>query len=441
MDRDVIDTLPYSLELKLLALDLWEWTLTDVLVVANLLQVLAIIVAYFAAAALAPRVLQWIDGIKSSKKDRYLGPALPTIQSLAKPFFWLLFVWMSRVGYAAADHSSHILRAMGSLLMAWIVIRVATSLMGRSPWSRPIATFAWTIAALNILGILDDTTQFLDGLALAIGDFKLSLLGAIKALAALILFLWLASLLARFTEKRLAGAANLTPSARVLLGKVFRVGLFAIAILIALDSVGIDLTTLTVFSGAVGLGVGFGLQKVVSNLISGVILLMDRSIKPGDVIVIGQTYGVIQKLGARYASVLTRDGTEHIIPNEELITQRVENWSFSSPMVRLKIVIGISYESDVPTAMDLCLQAATETKRVLDKPEPKCQLLDFGASSIDLELRIWVADPHNGISNVRSDVRVAIWKRFKESGVEFPYPQQDLHIRSMPHITIDAAKP
>ena len=216
------------------------------------------------------------------------------------------------------------------------------------------------------------------------------------------------------------------------MAKVARAVLVMLAFVIALNVAGVDLTAFAIFSGALGVGLGFGLQKVVSNLISGIILLLDRSIKPGDVIALDETYGTINALHARYASVITRDGTEYLIPNEDLITQRVENWTHSNSDVRLKIPIGISYSSDVRRAMELCLEAAAVTKRILERPEPKCLLIGFGDSAVDLELRIWIGDPTNGVRNVRSEVLLGIWDRFHEHGIEFPFPQHDVHVRTMP---------
>ena len=196
------------------------------------------------------------------------------------------------------------------------------------------------------------------------------------------------------------------------------------------DLFGNHLTALTVFGGALGIGIGLGLQKVASNLVSGLTLLMDKSIKPNDVIAVGDTYGWIASLGARYAAVRTRDGIEHLIPNEELITQRVENWSHSDKTVRLKVPVGISYKSDVRLAMRLCLEAAGTVERVLAAPEPRCLLRGFGDSSVDLEIRIWIDDPEEGRANVMSEVLLGVWDRFHEHGIEIPFPQRDLHLKS-----------
>jgi small-conductance mechanosensitive channel len=209
-----------------------------------------------------------------------------------------------------------------------------------------------------------------------------------------------------------------------------RITLLTLAVVFALGSIGIDLTAFAVFSGAIGVGVGFGLQKVVSNLVSGVILLMDRSIKPGDVIEIDGTYGSVTTLNARYVSVLTRDGKEYLIPNEDLITQRVTNWSYSSALIRLHVKLGISYQSNPHKAIELVLEATREVKRVLKKPEPTCLLVAFGDSSVDLELRFWIEDPVNGTTNVRSEVMLNVWDLFQENGIEIPFPQRELTLRN-----------
>jgi small-conductance mechanosensitive channel len=190
------------------------------------------------------------------------------------------------------------------------------------------------------------------------------------------------------------------------------------------------LTAFAVFSGAVGIGIGLGLQKSIANLFSGVLLLMDKSIKPGDLITVGDTYGIVESLNARYASVKRMDGTEHLIPNENLIGQEVINWTHTDKLIRPDIVIGVHYQSDVRKAMELCVQSAIEVQRVLDSPEPECLLIGFGDNSVDLKLRFWINDPERGVINVKSEILLGIWDKFREHDIEIPYPQRDLHIRS-----------
>jgi small-conductance mechanosensitive channel len=352
------------------------------------------------------------------------------------PIIWLVLQWFSVVAAENAGWTNHLIRIVVSLLTAWIIIRLGSTVIRNAALSRAIAVSAWAIAALNITGLLDPTAMVLDSMSLNVGDVRISILDVIKAIIVMSALLWLAGYFSKLLERKLSAMRGVTPAAGVLFGKLFRVVLFTIAIVVAMDSVGIDLTAFAVFSGAIGLGIGFGLQKVFSNLISGVILLWDRSVKPGDVIAIGETYGWINSLSARYVSVITRDGIEHLIPNEELISQRVENWSFSNRLVRLRIAIGVAYQTDVRHAIELVIEAASEVDRVLSEPMPACHLTDFGDNAVNLELRIWINDPRNGLANVKSAILLGIWDKFNESGIAFPFPQRDLHIKSIAPITI-----
>jgi small-conductance mechanosensitive channel len=311
-----------------------------------------------------------------------------------------------------------------------VIIGVLSGFVRDPIFSRFVALTVWVIAALNILGWLDAAIALLDSVAMSFGDLRISLLVVIKAVLSLAVLLWVATLVSAILERRIKGSPNLTPSVKVLFSKLLQITLIFFAFVAALSSVGIDLTAFTVFGGAVGVGIGFGLQKIVSNLISGIILLLDKSIKPGDVITVGDYYGAVNSLGARYVSVITRDGIEHLIPNEDLIVNRVENWSYSDNNIRLKAPIGVHYKADIHRARELCLQAASAVTRVLSDPPPVCLLRGFGDSSVDLELRFWICDPQNGRANVTSEVLFGVWDRFRENGIEIPYPQRDIHVRT-----------
>ncbi|MCL4501853.1 MAG: mechanosensitive ion channel, partial [Deltaproteobacteria bacterium] len=226
------------------------------------------------------------------------------------------------------------------------------------------------------------------------------------------------------------------PALQLLLSKLGGIFLFFVSVVIVLSYLGIELTVFALFSGALGLGLGFGLQKVFANLVSGFIILADKSIKPGDVIQLGDKYGWINFLGSRYVSVITRNGTEHLIPNEQLITSEVINWSYSQDLVRIKLPIGIAYGSDLEKARDLMLEAAVENPRVLKNPASTCYLTGFGDNAVNLELRVWINDPQNGIGSVKNDLLWDIWKRFKDRGIEIPFPQRDLHLKSIPELRL-----
>ena len=343
----------------------------------------------------------------------------------------LVFLWIAaEVGTRTELFGNHLTRTVASLVNAWVVIRLVSGLIRNEILARFIAWTAWSLAALTTLGLFDATVELLDGMAMTFGEVRVSVLTVVKGVMALGILLWVTVSISNVLERRISRAGSLTPSVQVLVVKLTKIVLVTLAFLVAINSLGIDLTALTVFGGALGIGIGLGLQKVASNLVSGLTLLMDKSIKPNDVIAVGETYGWIVSLGARYAAVRTRDGIEHLIPNEELIVQRVENWSHSDKTVRLKIPVGISYRSDVRLAMRLCIEAAGTVERVLAAPEPRCLLRGFGDSSVDLEIRIWIDDPEEGRSNVMSEVLLGVWDRFHDHGIEIPFPQRDLHLKS-----------
>ncbi len=248
--------------------------------------------------------------------------------------------------------------------------------------------------------------------------------------------MWIALIIIRIFEKGVYASRDIDASLKVLFIKLFKFFVITVAVLGGLSAVGINLTALAVFGGAIGVGIGFGLQRIFSNLIAGVILLIDKSIKPGDTIEVKGTYGKVDKLGSRYVSVITRDGIEHLIPNEELIINRVENWSYSHELVRLRIPVGVHYKSDVNKAMKVCIAAANNIKRVLKEPAANCLLTQFDDSSVNLEIRIWIKDPMNGCSNVKSEVLLEVWNQFAEHGIEIPYPQQDVYIKELPSKTL-----
>lgn len=396
----------------------------DVAIEAGLLAMIAVI-AIVAGRRLSPVIASAAMRLAGRS---WLRTRVERIGALAGPVMALVLTWGAGTALRAAGRDPVLLTIAGSLLIAWVLIRLITALTRQTGLTQLAGLVIWAVAALAIVGWLEAFIQALDAAAFTAGGMRISLLTIVNGILLISLLLWAAITLARVLETQLGRVDGMTPAARVLVGKVVRIALLTIAVLVGLTSIGIDFTAVAVFSGAIGVGIGFGLQKVVSNLISGMILLLDRSIKPGDVIEIGEAYGWISKLGARYAAIVTRDGKEYLIPNEDLITQQVVNWSFSDRAVRLKIGVGVSYQSDVRKALELMMEAAQENDRVLKAPPPATRLIGFGDSSVDLELRIWVNDPEAGVVNVASDVRLAIWDKFHAEGIEFPFPQRDLHI-------------
>ena len=408
-----------------------EWLQSDVFVLDTLICLGIILAAATVARPLATRLQKQFQ-ILIERQSRFsvVDRLWQSARDISFPGIWLLLLWASVLVTKSWGITNTSLVITTSLLAAWVIIESATILVSSHFWSRTIAISAWLIAALNILGILEPTIVFLDGVSFSLGQATISVLTIIQALVTLGILLWLSAVAGQITESKLKSARNLSPSIQVLTIKFMRISLSAIAFIMALAIVGVDLTAFAVVGGAVGVGIGFGLQKIFANLISGFILLMDKSIKPGDVIVVADYYGRVDALTARYVSVTTRDGVEHLIPNEELIINRVENWSHSQNLLRLRQVVGVHYKADVHKAIALCKEAAAEIPRILDDPAPNCLMKEFGDSSVNLELRYWINDPMNGRANVTSDLLLRIWDKFHEHNIEIPYPQRDLHLRS-----------
>ncbi|MDX2452596.1 mechanosensitive ion channel family protein [Desulfosarcina sp.] len=399
---------------------------------STLLEIATIIIALLLAYIVARPSIRRLNRLLDSRewRDRFPGRFIRALLPLVTIILAVLLLRIGIEAFEKYDVPTFLIGTTARLLTAWFIIRFTTGMIRDSNWARLLSITAWFVAALHILKLLVPAIELLDKLAIDLGGVRISLLLLIKGVIVFSVLLKLASTAASMMEKRISTIKELTPSVQVLLTKALTITLMTVAVVVAFSSLGINLSAFAFIGGAIGVGIGFGLQKVVSNLISGVILLLDKSIKPGDVVGVGNSYGKIQSLGARYVSVVTRDGYEYLIPNEDLITQQVINWSFSDRLVRLKIGVGVSYDTDLHKAMDLIVQSARGIDRVLDKPGPVCQLNNFGDSAVDLELRIWIGDPDNGVANVSSAVRIAIWDAFKEHGIEIPFPQRDVHIKS-----------
>ena len=335
------------------------------------------------------------------------------------------------VNTAVLDVFTPLMLSLAGIQLTVFVLRSSfTPSPALHAWEGVISLGMWSVVALHLTGWLPEVLSALDDIAIGSGESRFSLLSLIELMIALVLFVVAAGWLLRLIESRARRAPYLSPSMRVGMVKVSKFALYALAFMLALKSVGIDLTTFAVLSGAIGVGIGFGLQKIFSNFISGFILLFDRSIRPGDVISIGERFGWVQALQARYVVVRDRDGVETLIPNENLITSEVTNWSYTDRNVRQKLPLQISYNDDPEFVMNMIVEIARMNPRVLLDPPPVARLTSFGNNGIDLELRIWISDPEAGTVNVRSEIYLEIWKNFKEHGVTIPFPQRDVHIIS-----------
>ena len=275
----------------------------------------------------------------------------------------------------------------------------------------------------------------LDAFALSFGDFRVSVFDILIVLVVIFGVLALAWFISKLAKRGVRRITKLDDTQQLLVEKIVTIVVWAAAFFLGIDLLGIDLTALAVFSGAFGLAIGFGLQKTFGNLIAGIILLMDKSIKPGDVIAVAdmagnETFGQIRKIGVRAVSVTTRDQREYLIPNENLMINQVENWSYSSKNVRMQVAVGVSYEADMDLAEKLMLEAASQCDRVLKAPPPTVWMSEYGDNSVNFTIHCWIDDPEEGVGNVRSAVLKKLWWLFKENGVEIPFPQRDIHLRS-----------
>ncbi len=388
--------------------------------------VLAWIVARISAPLL--RHLSHHLAVDEYQESFYVNALIP----LAVPLSWVAGLWISIVVAGHFNWPSNVIGIAINLAGAWLIIRFASSLIPNATISRVVAVVAWTVAALNILDLLTPTVALLRETFITVGQSRVSIFAMLEGILSLAVLLWASVLVAGMVERRIEKLPTLTPAARVLFGKLLKIFLIALAFLVSLASVGIDLTAFAVFTGAVGVGIGFGLQKSVANLFAGIILLLDKSIKPGDILEVAGTYGWVSALGARYVEVETRDGTAFLIPNEDIITQQVFNWTHQDSNVRLKLPVRIAYDADVRKALDLMRKAADRLERVLKFPRPNPLVIGFGENGLDLELRFWIADVHNGIHNISSDVLLEILDLFRANGIQIPLPQRDIHVQTLP---------
>ena len=354
-------------------------------------------------------------------------------------------VLLANSSLQAAHVDVTILGAAARLVLAYIVVRIgvlvfAASLGNKSwiqNWETRVALLIWLVIAAEYLGWLDPIIATLDSVGIAAGKTRVTVWSVLKLLFTLTLFMLVAAWISRWVERRVKKLTSVAMSTRIGIAKFSNAFLIALSILIGLNAAGVDLTALTVLTGAVGLGLGFGLQSIAANFVSGFVLLMDRSIKPGDVISLSgqagtstENFGWVQELRGRYVVVRDRDGVEMLVPNQQLISNAVINWSYTDPRIRLKLPIRISYRDDPELALKILLEACENQARVLRDPAPVSRLMHFSDSGIELELRFWISDPQEGVNNVRSEVNRAIWRLFKEHHITIPMAQREIIVRN-----------
>jgi small-conductance mechanosensitive channel len=384
-------------------------------------------IAFAANTALQARV------DKGTLSSRWPLPLRHLAGVLMESFSTVVFAVLVIAARIAMYHStwpsrSYMLVVAAKLAVAWLIIRLMTSVIRNAFLVKLISLSAWLIAALSIINQLDPAADALDSVSIVLGGLRLTPLLVIKLGLISIAALWLTNVASNFAESRINQSSDLTPSIQVLLVKMIRMGLMIIAIAVALGAVGINLSALAVFSGAVGVGIGIGLQKIVANFISGIILLADKSVKPGDLVTIGDSSGRISAMKTRYISVAAGDGREFLIPNEDLVTQKVTNWTYTDKNTLVKVIFATNYESDPRQVCQLAIEIAREVPRAIKSKPPGCILTEFGETGMKFSLTFWISDP-DGMDNVKSDVMLSLWEAFKREGIKVPYPVRELRIR------------
>lgn len=392
----------------------------------NLLQIVFLLLLFGISYILSNK---YHDRLFNKIPDSFILKA--TLSDLFRLMIYFILLWIYILISIILHIPYYSVIIIANLLTAWIVINLLSEIIKNKSISKIFTILIWIITALHILSIYDPVVNMLKNISFSSGNINISIMMVIKGALSLSIFFWVATKLATFSERKIENLSNITPSIKVLITKLLKFIIFTAVILLTMSSIGIDLTAFAVVGGAVGVGIGFGLQKVVSNFISGIIILLDKSVKPGDIIEIENVYGQIKSIGLRYISVLTLDGKEYIIPNEDLITKKVINWSYSNNLVRANVRVGVSYNSDVDQALNLLEKSVENIERILKNPPPKIFLQEFGDSSINLEIKFWIKDPENGIQNITSKVNKNIWQLFKENDIEIPFPQQDMHLKSV----------
>ncbi|WP_411290161.1 mechanosensitive ion channel family protein [Sphingorhabdus sp.] len=405
--------------------ELWQSLAFSELVVVAAVVIVAVLLG-IAAASLIRRYLK--TRIELFEPGSFVARAPKLARAAVAAIVLVAFTQLR-----GTDQSASLMHATAlGLAVAGLVYQIARALDASAKVSVAISLLILLLVGAGSLGGLRPLSSGLDSARFTAGTTTISLLDVISAIAIVLLLLVIARALIGVTSRWIGSISGFDPSQRVLFQKIAQIAVVTVAIFLGIDVLGIDLTALAVFSGAFGLAIGFGLQKTFGNLISGLILLMDRSIKPGDIIVVGDTFGWVNKIGVRAVSVLTRDGKEHLIPNERLMTEEVENWSYSSRDVRVHVGFSVSYESDLRLVQKLAVEAAIGAPRVLAKPDAVCWIKSFGDSGVEFDLRIWIDDPEAGVGNIVSEVFLLIWDAFKANGISMPYPQRDIHVRSLP---------
>lgn len=410
---------------------IWQEILADISTTAALWQLVIVAAACVIAWTINGALRAYV--MRHAPENWKLG--IGGINRVLFPLSTLIFILTAKLILAPWIHTSLLLLA-SKLLLAMAVIRLIVYAVRYiiepggmlKTLENTISSSIWVLMALHLSGILPGILDALEGVKFNIGKNPVNLLLVLQGLLTIIVTIFIALWFSRIIENKVMRVQHINMNLRVVLTKLLRVFLLFIAVLIALSAVGLDITMLSVFGGALGVGLGFGLQRIASNYVSGFIILLDKSMQIGDVVTVDAHYGVVSDLRTRYLVLRKLDGTEVIIPNETLITTPVINHSFSEHKARVQMPIQVSYDSSLELAMQLMQEAAVQHPRVLVDPEPAVQVKGFGESGIDLMLSIWIPDPEEGSASLQSEIYLEIWRSFQKNNISIPFPQREIRI-------------
>lgn len=407
-------------------------------------EAIAVIMAVLLASGLGQYLKRWLRPI-AARPDlgRWQNRFLVAAMVLAPSFLAVVLILGLRALITWLDMETRLIDLALDLATVMVAVRLLVHILSVSlgpnswirTWELKITFLLWAAIAFQVLGWFDGIERTLDKIDLLPGKATFSLWALLKGMVVIVGFLVASSLIARTVERRVMKLEGLAISTRIGISKFSTFALLGIGVLLGINASGVDLTVLSVIGGAIGLGLGFGLQAITSNFVSGFVLLLDKSIKPGDVISFTGTtgtstenFGWVQELRGRYIVVRDRDGVETLVPNQNLITNQVINWSYSDQRVRIRLPVMISFQDDPEVALQVLIDAAANHPRILKDPGPVSRLMSFENYGMRVEVRFWIRDPMNGVNNVRSDVNREIWRLFKKHGITIPVQQHDIRV-------------
>lgn len=412
-----------------------EWLFTHVLNYNTIYQGILIFASAFFAFIIfrmtKKRARALIDRLKWP--PRYKRAAI-NLHKLLWPAitFLVIFIMTQIAASEIVGMNVWLIKGVMKALLAWIIIRAMVEFINNNAIRNILALGIWAIAALSIFGIDEYVATLMSDIGFTLGEKRITALVIAKSAFSLFILGYFALFVATLVEHRINRSKNMSKASKLLFAKIARIALVGVAIILGLIASGFDLSLFAVFSGAIGLGIGLGLQRSAANFFSGMTLLLDRSIEPGDVIELENgTFGWIEKMGSRHTEIITGSNKAYLIPNEELVTQRVINWSHGDPHIRVTLDFGVSYKSDPHKVIEIAKEAALKPERVVKSREPGCAIIRFGDSSIDFTLGFWIIDAHNGLTNIRGEVFLALWDAFKEHGIEIPYPHREVFMHQV----------